>query len=135
MKKAMAFVVAFLLLAGCYDILRYTETQYRYTITLPVNSTLICEFAVGDLTNVTYSMTADAPLDFKLFDVDVVVLDPETGITNVTFTELKRIESEQNLYVYEDKVELEEGLYNIVFYGCDKKTKITMNTNIGMDCG
>ena len=135
MNRLIILAIAFLFLAGCYDILRYTETQYRYTIDLPVNSTLICEFAIGEPTNVTYVMTADNTIDFKLFIVDVVVVDPETGATNVTFTELKRIESEQNLRVYGDTVELDEGLYNIVFYGCDEKTKVIMETNTDMECG
>jgi hypothetical protein len=133
--RAHIILLFLLLFAGCLDLLRYSESTYRYTITLPPNSTMICEFNLGELTNVSYELSSDNLINFKLIDVDVIDFDPETGIGNITYTELRRIDPGYNVYRYSDKTELSPGLYNLVIFGSETKSEITLETNIEMDCG
>ncbi len=134
LRKIIALAAVMILLAGCIDFLRYSESGYKYTITVPKNGTILCEFTTSRPTNVSYELYSDTPLDLRLVSV-VIATDPATGTESVTYTELRSIKAEQNLYSYSDKIMLEEGLYDLVLYGCGTTSHITLTSDVKMDCG
>jgi|GEM_PF-7009105 len=133
-RKIIALAAFMILLAGCIDFLRYSESSYKYTITVPKNGTILCAFTTGELANASYELYSDNPLDFRLVSVDVKT-DPATGLGNVTYTALVSVKPEQNIFSYADKIRLEPGLYNLVLYGCGTTSHLTITSDVKMECG
>lgn len=133
-KSIIVFAVAILFLAGCLDMFRYSESEYEYSITIPRNQSVTCEFTLSQESNVSYKLTSDNALDFRLLDVDVVITDPENGTADVTFTAVKTITPEQNTNTYSEIALLDAGLYNLIIYSDVRTSHITLETDVEMDC-
>ena len=134
MKKLIILFAAMIFLAGCLDLFRYSEGEYNYSLTIPQNQSVICDFTLSGESNVSYKLTSDTALDFKLLKVSIVITDPENGTADVTFTAVKTVTPEQNIDIYSETTALDAGLYNLLIYSDYRTSHMTLETDTEMEC-
>ncbi len=132
MRQIVFLGIALLLLFGCLDLFRYSESTYSHTIGIIGGSARLCYMEVEEPMTFTYEFSSTVPVDIIIARESAVSFNETTG--EPILEGLQTITKAYGMKSYSESVGLGEGTYIMILTSENTCAGNTITTNLAMNC-